>query len=669
MKELRLNFALCLVFLSLLFACSNAQYWFQFGARGGPESYFNNGAGASIKTIDNQSVGSGSLAFWIGENLQNNAFLQIGYLVENQSGQFPTNCNLSGCSDYETLPADEPVWFYEYFPTDYNKSFLGALGTPGSIGKNGTVNNYAFYSKGDLWYFVLNGNVLGSVNLSTGSSGNNDPVAFGELAATNGTWFYIKPVIFSNLTKYTGGNFLPLANGYSYIGYGIGSRTNIQDPYGVAEIGGRTDYFAVGSGLSQPSNDQLLWSYGYLLSILSQYGNLSSTSLYQPYHNAQLTSPVLIYVAPNIRENFTGWVGTGKGSYTGFEANVSLVLFSNITETILWSRQYLVNVSSQHSIASGSGWYSNTSVANYSIAANIVPINASSRFVFDSWTNGNKNKSGTVTVVAPVNLSAIWSKQYYANITSQYGNVSGSGWYTQGSLATFSLLTPVKKITDNENLAFYEWSNGSKNSSITTMIHSPIQLNAIYKEQYGVHLQAINVYGALVPAGNFSIDNKSVGNETYLFGNDTYVADSAFYKGQKLDIYSLVRTESPSNISIQLPLYPIVIHTQDVFGGPVNATATLEFSNGTVRGYNAGSNGTIVIDNVPYGQLEGPVSYFGLTDIITTTSGNTDIRVTFISIFDLEIFAVALIVSSVLFFLGRRRLDAGAKAKKMTYHK
>ena len=88
-----------LLFLPLV----NAQYWFQSGARGGQATQFNSGAEVTIQTILNQDSASGSVAFWVGEDLQNGAFIQTGYVIENQSGRYSSYCNINGCNQYEYI--------------------------------------------------------------------------------------------------------------------------------------------------------------------------------------------------------------------------------------------------------------------------------------------------------------------------------------------------------------------------------------------------------------------------------------------------------------------------------------------------------------------------------------------------------------------------------------
>ena len=253
MKRYRLLIAIFSVLMVLNVAY--AGYWFQFGARGGVSSQSNQGASLSIQTITPQNVSTGAPAFWLGEDLANGAFLQMGYLVVNQSGSYPSYCTRSGCTKYEDLEANQAEWFYEYFPQNYSGSdFLGAVGPAGSAGDNSIFNTYGFYYNGTGWNFVFNGNVMGSVNLGSGNSGVHSPVAFGELANASNNKAIINPVIMQNLSFYDNGVFTPVTNGYSYIGFGVGSQKDLQVPYGTEELDGRVNYFQVGSGLPVPQN-------------------------------------------------------------------------------------------------------------------------------------------------------------------------------------------------------------------------------------------------------------------------------------------------------------------------------------------------------------------------------------------------------------------------------
>lgn len=203
--------AVSLIFFALALAVpANAGYWFQSGVRGDGSSAQNSGASVSIQTVSQQQASGGAMAFWVGEDLPNKAFLQVGYIIENQTGNYPSKCNSAGCTGSELLVAGDAEWFYEYFTSADNNSFMGRIGPSGSAGANGSVNNYAFYATGDTWHFLFNGNEVGSVNLGAASTGSNWPVAFAEVANVTNNMVPMKAVTFSNLSTYNNGGFSPI---------------------------------------------------------------------------------------------------------------------------------------------------------------------------------------------------------------------------------------------------------------------------------------------------------------------------------------------------------------------------------------------------------------------------------------------------------------------------
>src|SRR5271155_3128494 len=171
---------LAIIVLLILTNTASAQYWFQTGVRGADSAAYNNGAGVTIQTIY-QHATNGSLGFWVGENLANGAFIQVGYEVTNATGYYSSSCTNMTRSVF--LNADTPTWFWEYFsPNTNNNTFCGGIGPNGSAGINGSFHNYYFKSNGDVWSAYIDNKFIGSVNLGTSTSGPNPPSAFAEYA-------------------------------------------------------------------------------------------------------------------------------------------------------------------------------------------------------------------------------------------------------------------------------------------------------------------------------------------------------------------------------------------------------------------------------------------------------------------------------------------------------
>ncbi len=640
------------------FLCLNIvfpEYWFQFGARGGSSATQNHGAGVSIQTIVPQVLSDGSVAFWVGEDLSNGAFLQIGYLIENQSGDYPSACDTTGCHGYQHLRAGDAEWFYEYFPSPSVDTFLGTIGPDGSAGVNGSINNYTFYSNGNTWYFEFNGNALGNVTLGSGSSGDNVPIAFGEIANTTTSSQHVSPVEFKNLKFYDGKTFLPVSNGYSYIGYGIGSSSALKDPYGVLEIANKVNNFLAGSGLPQPLDNTQLWTIGYMLKIISSYGNMLNSTEYFAYSSANISAPRFVYIAPGSRGEFVQWRGTGYGAYTGAANQSTIFMGSNITEEMVMKPQYLLSISSAYANASGSGWYAANSVVSYSISSNVFYQNASSRQTFTGWSNGQKNVSAEAALVAPENITAEWQQQYLVDATSDYGNVTGYGWHNKGSTVTLSPAEPVANISATEKLAFYSWSSGLNPRTLALTVDGPISIHAQYKRQYLTYFQAVDMNNNPINATDFQIGNKTFSNSAFLFSNVSYDVQSAYYNGFKLPVNSNVSVDSSSHLVVHLPLYTVYVQTTDLFGIPVNALTRLQLQNGTQITAYTGSGGMLALQDVPYGTATGSAVFFGINESITASRGSI-VHLIYLSYLDIGVFVAVIILAAVLYLVVSKTL-------------
>ncbi len=655
------NLFFLLLAVTFSFGLAHAGYWFQSGAISDSRTYNNNGASVQIQTITPQSLSSGSAAYWVGENLADGSFLQIGYLVENITGNYPSLCNSGGCAGYQNIQAGHTEWFYEYFPSLSTSTFLGRIGADDSAGLNGTFHTYGFYSKGDLWSFVFDGNVIGNVTLNTGSSGSNAPVAFAELANASSSSQQLVDITFKSLSYYKGGTLIPIPYGYSYVGYGVGSQTGLSNPYGVEELSNKINYFEVGSGLPRLANDTRLWSQGYYLSVLSPYGGINGTVEYPALANANLTIPRIIYISNGTRAVFVQWYGSGLGAYSGASNSTVINLESNITERAFWQSQYLLNVSSPFAQATGSGWYNPKTQVTYSISTNTFYANSSSRYNFLGWSNGQTGLTGQVVVAAPTLLLANWQHQYLVNATSAYGNVVGNGWYNANSSATLYVSYPVINISQTHRLAFFDWSNGSSTSVLPISVTGPVQLTANFRDQYRTVFSAVDAQGNPVVASLY-LGNNAINGPVFLFSGVNYSVTRATYAGFTMPLNDNISINGSRSVAMQLPLYPLQISATDLFGLPLNASAVLQFENGTILHTYTGQLGTIHFDDVLYGSAIGNVTYSWITSDVRAADGNA-IHLFFLSNLDLGVFAGIVIAAALAYVLLSRRMHRKGAAQ------
>ncbi|MCL4387679.1 hypothetical protein M1567_00815 [Candidatus Marsarchaeota archaeon] len=657
MRGFEILLSVVMLSILLLLGTANAQYWFQSGVRSSQNYSYNNGASINIETVYPQNITYGSFGFWVGEILSNGAFIQVGYEIPNQSGYYPTNCSPNAkCTGKVIVKKGEPSWFWEYFPQgDNSNNFYGSVGPNDSVGLNGTFNAYSFkYSNGE-WNIYLNAELIGTVNLGTSNSGQNVPTVFGEYANANNNDTYMEPVKFSNFTVYKNGIAEKVSTGYSYIGYGTGSLQNLRNSYGVEEVAPYVNVFKVGSGLPTPINFTTLWSYGYYLKVSSNYGH-RGTAQYSPYASFNLSEPEYIYLSNSTREHFIGWQGTGIGSYTGISNSTKIIISSNITETAEWQTQYLVNVSSAFGNVTGSGWYTNGTLATISISTLNISTGPGVRYHFYGFGNISTEPKMSIKVTGPLNAEAIWKKQYLISGTTPYGNVTGSGWYDSNATARLSVSKTSQQINATVKKVFVSWSNISDNSTIQIMANRSVNLTAIFGTAFKETIITKSESGSTIKPSLFYFDGKPFVNLTLfmLEGHDTigpFEIDGVNVTPETSSISVL----APGSIDILLPVYNVTVYASNIFGAPISGTVEARFQNGTVLQKRLNSNGTITFTGVPYGNVSGEIEYSGFSSKFSSSYSN-GVRVKMVT--PAIIIAIALVtiaVATFWFYLQFRR--------------
>ncbi len=640
--------------LLLLSAASvaNAQYWFQSGAQGDFSSEYNSGASVSIQTISPQNESFGSLGYWVGETLSNGAFIQVGYQIPNVTGQYPTGCSPSGCTGRITLLKNEPSWFWEYFPANSSGSqFYGDIGPDGSVGANGTFNTYSFKSSGNVWTSYVNGKQVGSVDLGASNSGNHAVLGIAEYADTDTNSSFMPKVEFRSLSYFDGASFVPLPEASDIIGYGVGSSKAQANPYGVQEVDHLVNDYVVGTALPQVYGEQL-WHIGYSLKVSSQYGGINSTVNYTAGAQIALHAPTSISTMPTQRVSFSGWVGSGQGSYTGPDANASVRMDGDIVETAKWNTQYYLNISSPYGTASGGGWYSPGATASISIDVNTINLGLGKRVRFDGWSNGQKNMSFKAAVFFPQGISAEWKYQYLVNSSSPYGSVTGNGWYDANSTVDVSLANTTVPLTVDSRFEFVDWTNGMQGSTITVPANGPLLISAVFDKEYLVTILPEDIYGNPISVAFIKVNGATTRNlSIFQDPSKTYVVEYANYKGVNVSAnYTLPSPSSPGAAPVKLHVYNIAFSAYSLLSQPVNATLNLTFSNGTRELLYTGEEGRLELDGVPYGYSSGYEIFDGQSHAIDT-AGTASVSKVFVTPADA---AVVVVVLAAVFVAARR---------------
>ncbi len=235
----------------------------QIGAWGNEDSVGNAGVQVEIQT--NSYNVSGQDAFWVGDVLNNGAFVQFGYSILPPGYYCLSGIvayNGTGCTGTtDNVGFSDARWFWEYFP---NMQTVGdwyyGFGPANSVGTNGTWHLYSILpsSSGD-WSFQLDGVTVYSSSFPSATSSAAAHVVAEKAAGSYLT--QLGPVEFRNLA-YLGNDTLwhgtSSLNPIDGCGYGDSLPCNMITPYGVAAVGAND--IVAGSNVSAPVVDQPIWT-------------------------------------------------------------------------------------------------------------------------------------------------------------------------------------------------------------------------------------------------------------------------------------------------------------------------------------------------------------------------------------------------------------------------
>lgn len=166
-----------------------------------------------------------------------------------------------------------------------------------------------------------------------------------------------------------------------------------------------------------------------------------SVGAIDPWHNEGSTVTISA-TAPSVataneRYLWSGWNGTGMGSYTGTMNTVSLTMNGPITETAFWTHQYLLTMATNEGTttpSTGGIWID--AAAPFEISATAPPTAPGDRYEFAGWAGtGVGSYSGMVLTVfitpgGPITETASWTLQHVPGAPTGLVALAGDGRVT-----------------------------------------------------------------------------------------------------------------------------------------------------------------------------------------------------------------------------------------------
>jgi len=164
-----------------------------------------------------------------------------------------------------------------------------------------------------------------------------------------------------------------------------------------------------------------------------------------------------------LRYTFTGWTGTGTGSYTGSDTSETVTMNNPITEESHWDIEYKLSLNyTACEIAPtlvGADWYNAAAMAPIStdsILGDDGTETDSVRCLFDHWEStpggaviGCPNCANTLVFMdQPYTLTAVYQRQYRLWVYNPDGDLgepepdTGAHWVSEGDTVIASVISP-----------------------------------------------------------------------------------------------------------------------------------------------------------------------------------------------------------------------------------
>jgi hypothetical protein len=124
-----------------------------------------------------------------------------------------------------------------------------------------------------------------------------------------------------------------------------------------------------------------------------------------------------------------------------------------------------------------------------------VPSNitgpGNSKMFFSNWNRFGKSNPLRVVMNSTLDITAKYTPEYSVAVYSPYGAPQGSGWYLEGTNATFAVNSPVD-LGNGTRRVFTRWA-GDSNSTVPQawlIVNSGKALTAEWKTQYALTISA-----------------------------------------------------------------------------------------------------------------------------------------------------------------------------------
>uniref|UniRef100_A0A7C1CDF6 Ig-like domain repeat protein n=1 Tax=Thermofilum adornatum TaxID=1365176 RepID=A0A7C1CDF6_9CREN len=130
-----------------------------------------------------------------------------------------------------------------------------------------------------------------------------------------------------------------------------------------------------------------------------------------------------------------------------------------------------------------------------------LPAGENSRYIFKRWSDGDTSNSKTIVVTGSTNYQAVFELEHMVSVQTDYGDVTGVGWYSEGTQARVALKATIIQLDENTRVVFAGWTGDVKStdSEVWVKVDKPYSLKAQWTKQYKVGVTS--EYGTAIIEG------------------------------------------------------------------------------------------------------------------------------------------------------------------------
>ena len=113
------------------------------------------------------------------------------------------------------------------------------------------------------------------------------------------------------------------------------------------------------------------------------------------------------------------------------------------------------------------------------------------KLIFSNWGKFGNSNPLRLVMNSTLDVTAKYNDQYFVTVNSPYGAAQGSGWYMEGTNATFAVNSTVD-FGNGTRRIFLQWEGDSNSSSPQAwlIVNSAKQVAAEWKTQYALNISA-----------------------------------------------------------------------------------------------------------------------------------------------------------------------------------